>query len=183
MGERVSLAQFERWLLLYAAKIEEQEAYLTELDAAIGDADHGVNMQRGMTQVVRHAASGRSALAVAQPGGNALGSVPQSQCSSRLASTIPSPHRAAWQSYWQPSPDTRFPSSHCSPWTVSMMPLPHASVEVQSAEQPSSKNTFPSSQASPGSMWPFPQPRCRQCWSKQIPSASPGYWHADMPGR
>ena len=57
MGERVSLAQFERWLLLYAAKIEEQEAYLTELDAAIGDADHGVNMQRGMTQVRKRLAA------------------------------------------------------------------------------------------------------------------------------
>jgi dihydroxyacetone kinase-like protein len=57
MGERLSLAQFEQWLLLYAARIEEQEAYLTELDAAIGDADHGVNMQRGMTQVRKRLAA------------------------------------------------------------------------------------------------------------------------------
>ena len=31
--------------------IQEQEAYLTELDAAIGDADHGANMRRGLDRV------------------------------------------------------------------------------------------------------------------------------------
>jgi dihydroxyacetone kinase-like protein len=32
----------------YAALIDERKDELTELDAAIGDADHGTNMQRGM---------------------------------------------------------------------------------------------------------------------------------------
>jgi dihydroxyacetone kinase-like protein len=32
--------------------IHEQAAYLTELDSAIGDADHGVNMDRGFTAVM-----------------------------------------------------------------------------------------------------------------------------------
>ena len=31
----------------FAAKIAQQSAYLTELDAAIGDADHGSGMERG----------------------------------------------------------------------------------------------------------------------------------------
>lgn len=31
--------------------VTEQKAYLTELDSAIGDADHGINMSRGMNAV------------------------------------------------------------------------------------------------------------------------------------
>jgi dihydroxyacetone kinase-like protein len=51
MGQEITLAQFRRWLLVYAERITEQENYLTELDAAIGDADHGTNMRRGMHRV------------------------------------------------------------------------------------------------------------------------------------
>ena len=32
-------------------QIAEQKQYLTELDAAIGDGDHGINMDRGMSEV------------------------------------------------------------------------------------------------------------------------------------
>ncbi|NBC18425.1 MAG: dihydroxyacetone kinase subunit L [Bacteroidetes bacterium] len=35
------------WLRAYADKIAEEKQYLTKLDSAIGDADHGVNMNRG----------------------------------------------------------------------------------------------------------------------------------------
>jgi dihydroxyacetone kinase-like protein len=41
-----------QWIRTFAAKIEENKEYLTQLDAAIGDADHGINMQRGMSAVV-----------------------------------------------------------------------------------------------------------------------------------
>jgi phosphoenolpyruvate---glycerone phosphotransferase subunit DhaL len=51
MGQEVTLPQFRRWLLSYADRIIAQEGYLTELDAAIGDADHGANMRRGMEKV------------------------------------------------------------------------------------------------------------------------------------
>lgn len=51
MGEEVTLPQFRRWLLRFADRIIEQEGYLTELDAAIGDADHGANMRRGLEKV------------------------------------------------------------------------------------------------------------------------------------
>lgn len=44
--------QTKRFLSLYAEKISSNAAYLTELDAAIGDADHGSNIERGMTAVV-----------------------------------------------------------------------------------------------------------------------------------
>ena len=40
-----------RWVETFAETIDEQKTYLTELDSAIGDADHGINMQRGMQAV------------------------------------------------------------------------------------------------------------------------------------
>ncbi|MEV6108732.1 dihydroxyacetone kinase subunit DhaL [Streptomyces sp. NPDC051940] len=43
---------FRRWLLAAAASVDREAARLTELDSAIGDADHGANLQRGFTAVV-----------------------------------------------------------------------------------------------------------------------------------
>lgn len=40
-----------RWLERAAAAFEAHETWLTELDAAIGDADHGTNMHRGFQKV------------------------------------------------------------------------------------------------------------------------------------
>ena len=39
------------WLQGFADRVTEQKDWLTELDAAIGDADHGINMARGMSAV------------------------------------------------------------------------------------------------------------------------------------
>lgn len=36
-----------------AAKIEEEKAFLTELDNVIGDGDHGINLARGFGEVVK----------------------------------------------------------------------------------------------------------------------------------
>src|SRR5690606_41342141 len=51
VGERevnsVGLEGVLAWLREAAARIEEQKEYLTQLDSAIGDADHGINMTRG----------------------------------------------------------------------------------------------------------------------------------------
>jgi phosphoenolpyruvate---glycerone phosphotransferase subunit DhaL len=43
---------FRAWITAAAAAIEEQRDHLTQLDAAIGDADHGINMTRGFTAVL-----------------------------------------------------------------------------------------------------------------------------------
>jgi phosphoenolpyruvate---glycerone phosphotransferase subunit DhaL len=40
-----------RWMRACALSISEQRDYLTQLDAAIGDADHGANMTRGFNAV------------------------------------------------------------------------------------------------------------------------------------
>jgi len=45
------------WLRQSADVLREQRTYLTELDAAIGDADHGINMDRGFTAVMEKLAN------------------------------------------------------------------------------------------------------------------------------
>ncbi|MFE7750513.1 dihydroxyacetone kinase subunit DhaL [Streptomyces sp. NPDC057428] len=42
---------FRRWMTATAAAVDREADRLTELDAAIGDADHGSNMRRGFTAV------------------------------------------------------------------------------------------------------------------------------------
>ena len=48
----VDATTVRRWLEEAAASIRERRDFLTQLDAAIGDADHGTNMDRGFTAVV-----------------------------------------------------------------------------------------------------------------------------------
>src|SRR5213593_2887538 len=51
-GTSVNADTVQSWLEQAAASLHEQRDYLTQLDAAIGDADHGTNMDRGFTAVV-----------------------------------------------------------------------------------------------------------------------------------
>ncbi|MDP8965412.1 MAG: dihydroxyacetone kinase subunit DhaL [Cyanobacteriota bacterium] len=48
----VTKQQIIQWLQAVAVVLEQNKDYLTELDAAIGDADHGINMNRGFQKVV-----------------------------------------------------------------------------------------------------------------------------------
>jgi dihydroxyacetone kinase-like protein len=41
-----------RWIRAFAAEVEANKEQLTQLDSAIGDGDHGINMQRGMSAVL-----------------------------------------------------------------------------------------------------------------------------------
>ncbi len=50
----LSLDQLADWLRRFAQIVDEKKTYLTELDSAIGDADHGANMARGTAAVVTH---------------------------------------------------------------------------------------------------------------------------------
>ena len=52
MDDGATLAELRTWVRTFAGLIEENKDLLTELDAAIGDADHGANMARGMTAAV-----------------------------------------------------------------------------------------------------------------------------------
>src|SRR5690348_17455363 len=56
-GTSVNADTMQRWLEQAAASLHEQRDYLTQLDAAIGDADHGTNMDRGFTAVVEKLAA------------------------------------------------------------------------------------------------------------------------------
>jgi dihydroxyacetone kinase-like protein len=51
-GASVNAETIRRWLQTAAQTLREQRDYLTQLDAAIGDADHGTNMDRGFTAVI-----------------------------------------------------------------------------------------------------------------------------------
>jgi len=48
----VSKEQIIQWIQAIALVLEQNKNYLTELDAAIGDADHGINMNRGFQKVI-----------------------------------------------------------------------------------------------------------------------------------
>src|SRR3989449_9804692 len=48
----VSSAQIYTWLERYAGIVAEQKQYLTGLDAAIGDGDHGISLDRGFQAVL-----------------------------------------------------------------------------------------------------------------------------------
>lgn len=48
----ISRDQFIVWIKDFAAVIAENKEYLTALDSAIGDADHGINMDRGFKAVL-----------------------------------------------------------------------------------------------------------------------------------
>jgi dihydroxyacetone kinase-like protein len=52
MGETVDSAALDRWLRAFADAVSANADTLTALDSAIGDADHGANMRRGMAAVV-----------------------------------------------------------------------------------------------------------------------------------
>ena len=47
----VTEGMIEAWLRLSATRLRERSRELTELDQAIGDGDHGINMDRGFTAV------------------------------------------------------------------------------------------------------------------------------------
>jgi phosphoenolpyruvate---glycerone phosphotransferase subunit DhaL len=47
----VTQVQVIEWLQVYANVIDHHKHKLTELDAAVGDADHGINMNRGFKKI------------------------------------------------------------------------------------------------------------------------------------
>jgi dihydroxyacetone kinase-like protein len=53
----VDAACVRLWLGEVATRLEAERDFLTQLDAAIGDADHGVNMHRGFTAVMARIAA------------------------------------------------------------------------------------------------------------------------------
>ena len=52
MADHATTADLDAWVRRFAALVSENKDYLTELDAAIGDADHGSNLDRGMKAAV-----------------------------------------------------------------------------------------------------------------------------------
>jgi dihydroxyacetone kinase-like protein len=52
-GAAVHTTTIHAWMTLVAQSVKDQRDYLTQLDAAIGDGDHGVNMDRGFDAVAK----------------------------------------------------------------------------------------------------------------------------------
>ena len=52
MANAITTAMVLRWLERYAGILAEKKDHLTALDSAIGDADHGANMHRGLQAVL-----------------------------------------------------------------------------------------------------------------------------------
>lgn len=52
MPADIDTAALTGWLREFATSVSDQKQYLTRLDSAIGDADHGTNLDRGMTAVM-----------------------------------------------------------------------------------------------------------------------------------
>ena len=52
MSETIDAAGVAAWLRAFARAVAERRDELTALDAAIGDADHGINMDRGLQAVL-----------------------------------------------------------------------------------------------------------------------------------
>jgi phosphoenolpyruvate---glycerone phosphotransferase subunit DhaL len=64
MADTVDVADLSGWIQEFGRLVADHKDQLTELDAAIGDADHGINMDRGLTAV----ASAVAASPPANPG-------------------------------------------------------------------------------------------------------------------
>ena len=52
MPDSIDVAALDRWIRGFAERVTANKDLLTQLDSAIGDADHGANMARGMAAVV-----------------------------------------------------------------------------------------------------------------------------------
>ena len=50
-------ARAKKWMQVFNEKIQDQKAYLSDLDTPIGDGDHGGNMARGMAAAVESLAA------------------------------------------------------------------------------------------------------------------------------
>jgi len=64
-AQPVDVAALHRWIRRFAAEVAEHRDHLTELDSAIGDADHGANLDRGLTVVLAALAEPPSTTAAA----------------------------------------------------------------------------------------------------------------------
>lgn len=68
----ITLEDIRAWLREFARLVAEERDELTALDAAIGDADHGTNMDRGLSAVVASGMTGDTIAAVCRQAGMTL---------------------------------------------------------------------------------------------------------------
>jgi dihydroxyacetone kinase-like protein len=88
-GARVQSATITAWMTEIGARVREERDHLTQLDAAIGDGDHGINMTRGFDAVDKALAGQGDAL----PPGKVL-----VLCGKTLVSTVGGASGPLWGS-------------------------------------------------------------------------------------
>jgi len=71
---RLSYAEVTGWVRRFAAVVAGNRTYLTDLDSAIGDADHGANLDRGLQAALARieALEGEDVTAALRAAGSAL---------------------------------------------------------------------------------------------------------------
>src|SRR3954470_24631431 len=52
MSDGATRTDLEQWVRAFSQQVDDNKDLLTELDSAIGDADHGTNMDRGLKAVL-----------------------------------------------------------------------------------------------------------------------------------
>ncbi len=134
-----------RWMTESATAIAEQRDYLTQLDAAIGDADHGANMNRGFVAVqakLAEAGDGEppgqdlvtaGSTLVSTVGGASRAAVGHRSAARRASRSASRDDRAArhsptrckrrWTAWWswaRRSPETRPWWTRCNPPSAAM---------------------------------------------------------------
>lgn len=57
-GTTITAGEVSAWLRAFAGVMAEEKEALTALDSAIGDGDHGINMDRGMRAVIERLDAG-----------------------------------------------------------------------------------------------------------------------------
>src|SRR6476661_1344933 len=65
MNDSVSTTALDEWMRSFARVVAENKEALTDLDSAIGDGDHGANMDRGMRAAIAALDEHRPATAAA----------------------------------------------------------------------------------------------------------------------
>ncbi|GAA0898187.1 hypothetical protein GCM10009558_087190 [Virgisporangium aurantiacum] len=123
------------WVVAAAAAVTENADHLTQLDSAIGDADHGVNLKRGFTAVTAaldgFAADGPGAVLVktgttliSKVGGASGPLYGSGRAATRSRVRKPTPRRSAphCATAWLPSGSSAPPPPATRPWSTPSTP-------------------------------------------------------------
>ncbi len=160
------------WLRRFAELVHEHKDELTALDSAIGDADHGANMDRGMTAVLaalEEAPPADAAALLKKTGATLVSKV--GGASGPLYGTLFLRMAGAVDGGFAPAPALRAGSTACWP----------AARPSRATRRWSTRWARPATPSTPGSRWP--RPRRPPPTAATPPSAGRPQGPGQLPGR